>query len=179
MSAIECPFCQHRNAADTRFCVACGSSLHLRFCPHCGKINEILASHCEFCGASFAPAKPPDLSPASFSESAPNTLEPRQEPPRDVHYLPLPRQRIPAWPLIAIAVVAGSLPLLWVFRDRLPPPQPWRARPEMLQPLPPSSSSLAARTSTPLPPQSSDTTSSPPACPEQDQQASRCRAAER
>src|SRR6185312_583020 len=49
-----CPFCDHRNPADARFCNECASPLHLKPCYQCNRVNEQAATHCYECGTAFA-----------------------------------------------------------------------------------------------------------------------------
>src|SRR5882724_2351683 len=49
----RCPSCAHRNSADSRFCSACGGTLHLpphlASCPRCGVVGQVTATVCFWC----------------------------------------------------------------------------------------------------------------------------------
>ena len=49
MSLNNCPFCEHGNPADARFCSACGGALHLVPCPRCGAVSDVAATTCYQC----------------------------------------------------------------------------------------------------------------------------------
>lgn len=49
MSLTQCPFCEHGNPADAKFCNCCGGTLTLAPCPRCGAVNEVGASSCYQC----------------------------------------------------------------------------------------------------------------------------------
>lgn len=49
MSLRKCPYCEHPNSADAKFCVACGAIMHLAPCPHCGAVNDLSAKQCYRC----------------------------------------------------------------------------------------------------------------------------------
>lgn len=44
-----CPFCEHGNPADSKFCNACGGALHLVPCPRCGAVSDVTATSCYQC----------------------------------------------------------------------------------------------------------------------------------
>jgi hypothetical protein len=48
-----CPFCDHRNPADAKFCNECASPLHLKPCNQCNRVNEQAATRCYQCGTAF------------------------------------------------------------------------------------------------------------------------------
>lgn len=48
-----CPFCDHRNPADAKFCNECASPLHLKPCSQCNRVNEQAATRCCECGTAF------------------------------------------------------------------------------------------------------------------------------
>lgn len=116
MLATQCSFCKHENKPGARFCADCGSPMHLKVCanPGCGKVSDVSATICETCGVPFPQIKLFDPAAATsevhVSESLSYT-EAAEKP------------RVNVWPLIAVALVAGSLPLLWANRDRLPAPK--------------------------------------------------------
>jgi len=49
MSIDACPFCEHSNPTDAKFCNACGGALHLRPCLRCGAVNDVTATTCYQC----------------------------------------------------------------------------------------------------------------------------------
>lgn len=57
MDTRPCSFCNHENPEDAKFCNACGSSMHLQLCKHCGAIDNLSATACYKCGASFSSAR--------------------------------------------------------------------------------------------------------------------------
>jgi len=44
-----CPFCEHGNPADAKFCSACGGALHLVPYPRCGAVSDVKATTCYQC----------------------------------------------------------------------------------------------------------------------------------
>lgn len=59
MSAADCPFCQHANPPDSKFCNACGAPLYLAPCPNCGAVNDATATACHRCaGRLVTPGGP-------------------------------------------------------------------------------------------------------------------------
>ncbi len=57
MTLNRCPFCEHGNPADSKFCGACGGPLHLRPCPGCGAVNDVSAIACHQCRAPLQGAR--------------------------------------------------------------------------------------------------------------------------
>ncbi len=53
MSPTRCPYCEHSNPADSKFCSECGGALHLVPCPRCGAVSEITATVCYQCRAQL------------------------------------------------------------------------------------------------------------------------------
>jgi hypothetical protein len=53
MSLNRCANCKHDNPADSKFCGACGGTLHLpaylASCPRCGTVNPVKATVCCWC----------------------------------------------------------------------------------------------------------------------------------
>jgi hypothetical protein len=145
MLLSHCPNCQHDNPPGERFCAACGVPLDLKPCPVCGKVDNIKATVCAGCGAHF----PPLLSgstPAESSAAAPSS--PRKPIPPVVAP---PSSSIRAFPLIVIALAAGGIPLMWLFRNTMPVPKAWQA--------PAPSIEVPATT---LPPERPDLSPAPP-----------------
>lgn len=54
MDTRPCSFCSHKNPEDAKFCNACGASMHLQLCQHCGAIDNVSAVACYKCGRSFS-----------------------------------------------------------------------------------------------------------------------------
>jgi hypothetical protein len=52
-AATRCPTCDQRNPADSRYCSACGGTLHLpphlASCPRCGVVGQVTATVCFWC----------------------------------------------------------------------------------------------------------------------------------
>lgn len=52
-TATYCPTCDQRNPADSRYCSACGGTLHLpphlASCPRCGVVGQVTATVCFWC----------------------------------------------------------------------------------------------------------------------------------
>jgi hypothetical protein len=46
---MNCPGCEHENAAEAKFCEQCGSPM-ARVCVHCGSYASSTASFCHQCG---------------------------------------------------------------------------------------------------------------------------------
>ena len=131
MFATKCSFCQFDNVPGARFCAECGSPLHLKVCPGCGKVSDVTATTCEHCHAPFPRI---DLTPpvtAAEKAAAPPPAAAHKSPPVKVSPIPAapsanevaPSGGMRAWPLIMVALVAGGLPLLWFNRASLPEPK--------------------------------------------------------
>lgn len=54
MSRSYCPFCEHGNPADAKYCSECGGALHLAPCPRCGAVNLTTAAACYQCRGTLA-----------------------------------------------------------------------------------------------------------------------------
>jgi len=59
MPPPDCPFCEHQNPADAKFCNECGSPLHLTPCGDCGAVNSVADPHCWRCGGLLLPLDSP------------------------------------------------------------------------------------------------------------------------
>jgi hypothetical protein len=121
MLLSHCPNCQHDNPPGERFCAACGVPLDLKPCPVCGKVDNIKATVCAGCGAHFPPLTTGSIVPEQSSpatESSPRKPIPTAVTP--------PSSKISAFPLIVIALAAGGIPLLWLFRNTMPVPKAWQ-----------------------------------------------------
>jgi hypothetical protein len=53
MSSTQCPFCEHENPRNARFCNACGVRLHAILCPQCQAVNDLAAIACIACGVEL------------------------------------------------------------------------------------------------------------------------------
>jgi hypothetical protein len=53
MSVTQCRFCDHVNAAASKFCSECGGALHLLPCPRCGAVSQVTATVCYQCQAKL------------------------------------------------------------------------------------------------------------------------------
>lgn len=120
MLLSHCPNCQHDNPPGERFCAACGVPLDLKPCPVCGKVDSIKATVCSGCGAHF----PPLPGVLSVEPGAPDK-PPHAKPTPSVVTPPPTAMR--ALPLIIVALAAGGIPLLWLYRNTMPVPKAWQA----------------------------------------------------
>lgn len=166
MFAVQCSFCQHENTPGARFCAECGSPLHLRVCPNpkCGKVSDVNAAQCEFCGTPFP--KIPLAEAGGGAATPPSSDRDQVEPLGEDKPGTAEKSPTAAWPLIAVAIVAGGLPLLWFNRASLPTPRTWQNSPEverLIAPpvLPPAVTPAASPTASP-PPQGAESLTLPP-----------------
>ena len=110
MSLNACPYCDHGNPAESKFCNACGGALHLVPCPRCGAVSDVSATSCYQCNASLRGSR----------TDAPDTVLPAEEVPA-----PLPRWRSRA---IAGTAVLAAIVLLGYYglrqRSLVEAPQP-------------------------------------------------------
>jgi hypothetical protein len=52
MALTKCEYCEHGNPHDSKYCNACGATLTLAPCPHCGAVIEVTATACYQCRRS-------------------------------------------------------------------------------------------------------------------------------
>ena len=97
--------------------------MHLKVCPNprCGKVSEVSAAVCESCGEAFP--KIALVSAGTASTEAPAGSQAQGNAPTTAGEN---KPRMPAWPLVMMAFVAGGLPLLWANRAQLPTPKTWQ-----------------------------------------------------
>lgn len=133
MLISHCPNCQHDNKPGDRYCGSCGEMLDLRTCPTCGKVDGVKATVCTACGTRLPPEP---VEPIAAADEDPETAAPAQASP--------PTSVIRPLPLIVIAVAAGGIPLLWLYRQNIPVPKVW-------QPQMQSASQIAPATPPPIP----------------------------
>jgi hypothetical protein len=115
MLIAHCPNCQHDNKPGERYCISCGVSLDLKPCPKCGKLESIRATVCTGCSTRFA-----STVAGSSNDDAPATTS--------------AVGGMRAVPLIVIALAAGGIPLLWLYRHEMPVPKAWQVAPPALAP---------------------------------------------
>ncbi len=123
---IQCPSCLHANTPGEHFCAACGVPLHLKPCPTCGKVDDAAARACSACGAVFPTlAQDQYVLADDVRQSAPGVAA---RPADDVRAVPVapPSQPNRAWPLVIVALVAGGIPFLWMYRANMPLPKAWQ-----------------------------------------------------
>jgi hypothetical protein len=127
MFPTQCPFCEHGNPADAKFCSDCGGALHLAPCPKCGAVNEVAVSVCYQCrsqlrghGTADAPAAPP-LSADAFTESLPNAFLSESLPVAVVpKSLPRRRSQVIVGTLVVVIAALGYD----AYRQRAPQDEP-------------------------------------------------------
>jgi len=74
MSLNSCPFCEHGNPADAKFCSACGGALHLVQCPRCGAVSDVKAATCYQCHGPLQGRGTDALDPAPSAAEASRPL---------------------------------------------------------------------------------------------------------
>lgn len=118
MDLNACPYCDHGNPAEAKFCNACGGALHLVPCPRCGAVSEITAISCYQCNAKL-PGRRTD---------APDAV-----PPAEAALRPMPLRRTRA---IAGATALAAIAVLGYYG--------YHQRPLGEAPQPPAASSEAS-----------------------------------
>lgn len=129
--AVKCPYtyCQHENKPGARFCADCGAPLHLKPCAKCGKIDDVTVKTCAGCGTAFPTIElaeygsSTNIDPQNTPASTPKATQHPTAKPEPNEHSNAPKNHNKAVPLIIVALVAGGLPLLWMFRDQLPKPR--------------------------------------------------------
>ena len=92
MALTRCNYCEHGNPADAKYCNACGATLTLAPCPHCGAVNEVTSTTCYQCRGNLQESGRGELVPAL---------------PAVAIATPAPRRRAPAIVgTVAVAIVA-------------------------------------------------------------------------
>jgi double zinc ribbon protein len=134
MDTLQCSFCSHENPADAKFCNACGSSLNLQLCGHCGAIDHVSSRACYKCGAPFAAGgASPEAESASTDEpiETASTLLRRVDPagvPPALPPAPRPRSRARVWAqaagIVLVALGAAFLYRLYGPDSRHETPRP-------------------------------------------------------
>jgi hypothetical protein len=121
---IQCPSCLHANTPGEYFCAACGVPLHLKPCPTCGKVDDAAAKTCSACGAAF-----PTLAPDQYvlADDVRHSSPVATARPADTPGTPPPLANR-AWPLVIVALVAGGIPFLWMYRANMPLPKAWQVQ---------------------------------------------------
>jgi len=74
----SCPFCEHGNPADAKFCSACGGALHLVPCPRCGAVSDVKATTCYQCHGQLPGRETAAHDPASPATEFSKPLPRRQ-----------------------------------------------------------------------------------------------------
>jgi ribosomal protein L40E len=76
---IPCPGCAHGNAPDSAFCSACGVSLPVASCPHCGAVNPVAAVSCHQCHGKLSVGGADEPEPAAGAEAVkPSSRRPKR-----------------------------------------------------------------------------------------------------
>lgn len=127
MDTLQCSFCSHENPVDAKFCNACGSSLNLRLCGHCGAIDHVASAACYKCGTPFGLDTPelgagspaaPDILAAQLGDEEPGARSHAPAaPPRVLSDRPWLR----AVGLALVVIVTAAVYRLFV-TDAPPPP---------------------------------------------------------
>ena len=158
MLATKCSFCQHENTPGARFCAECGSPMHLKVCPNpqCGKVSDVSAERCESCGQPF-----PRIALVSPDDAVAAAQGGIHEPENAPAAASKDKPRMPAWPLVMMAIVAGGLPLLWANRAQLPTPKTW----QVTTPEAPKTGTVAPAPVASIPPPTAPAPAPAPAVP--------------
>ncbi len=120
MPLTQCPFCEHGNPADSKFCSECGGALHLVPCPRCGAVSQITATVCYQCGGQLQGRGTDALTPSS-----------------PVAEVPTPLPRWPSRVIVGTAALAAIAVLgYYTYRQRSPvdAPQPPAASSKAIAP---------------------------------------------
>lgn len=109
-AGARCAFCGHDNPAASKYCNECASDLRLMLCPACAAINGRGMARCHKCGASLVATA--DDNAASPPSALPVTVATR----------PDTRDRRPALPLLAGAVIIAAAYVVYHEAADRPPP---------------------------------------------------------
>jgi hypothetical protein len=139
MFAVVCPYCTFRNERGARFCADCGAPLHLKPCAKCSKVDDVMVRQCLGCGTAFPQIELYDPETGESIGAPPPVDEEAPPTPPPVKTV---RHTYGAGPLIAVALVAGALPTLWMNRHLFPQPKAWQTTP--VKPLAPVEPSITA-----------------------------------
>lgn len=126
MILSHCPNCQYDNAPGERFCASCGVPLDLKPCARCGKVDSVTATVCSGCGAAFPPIGTSGGDVATGVRIAGSEWGQGEKPAGIPSPVAPPAHAIGPLPLIVVAVVAGGIPLLWMYRNSMPQPKAWQ-----------------------------------------------------
>ena len=152
MFAVVCPYCTFRNERGARFCADCGAPLHLKPCPKCSKVDDVMVRQCLGCGTAFPQIELYDPETGeSIGAPPPEGEKPSAEPTAEAKTV---RHTYGAGPLIAVALVAGALPTLWMNRHLFPQPKAWRTAPvetPVKPPEPPAAPAPSTAPASPVP----------------------------
>jgi hypothetical protein len=118
MNKRECPYCDHLNLANAKFCTACGAAMHLAPCPHCGAVNDISATGCYRCHGELTP--PAALLDASAGEEGVPSSEQAGDggPQVDSVTATEPPSTRPSLLVIGIILLAFAAASYYAFRQR-------------------------------------------------------------
>lgn len=118
MDTLQCSFCSHENPADAKFCNACGSSLNLQLCAHCGAVDHVSSRNCYKCGAPFAAVEPSPAPPAPAASELLRQSDP-DDASRNTALESVPVRRGPAWLRVG-AILLVAVGAAFVYRAYRP-----------------------------------------------------------
>lgn len=118
MNKRECPYCDHLNLANAKFCTACGAAMHLAPCPHCGAVNDISATACYRCHGELTPLEVLPDTPAGEEGAPPSDLAAGDGSPAESATLTEPLSTRPSLLVIGIILLAFAAASYYAFRQR-------------------------------------------------------------